>query len=320
MTRRALFNGVLALAAIAAAGAADAQAWPTKPVRVIVNYAPGGSTDNATRPFMEKLSIALGQQFIIENKSGAAGAIGVEAGAKSAPDGYTFFATPVATVTILPNARKTAYDPFKDMQPVALFADSTLVFAVHPSIPANTVKEFVEYTKKNPGKVSFGSSGLGTLTQMVCETMNKATGTDILHVPYRGGSESLADFLAGNVQAFSEGNVLPHVKAGKAKLLAVVDSERHPDFPDVPTMKEVYPEYDILNWFGMFAPAGTPEAIVIKMNEEINKVARMPEIKEHLVKLALKPRVSTPNELGEVLKKDYERYGQLVRDLKLTLQ
>ena len=320
MKRRVLFSGVLALAAIAAAGPVQAQAWPTKPVRVIVNYAPGGSTDNATRPFMEKLSAALGQQFVIENKSGASGAIGVEAGVKSAPDGYTFFASPVATLTILPNARKTPYDPFKDMVPVALYADSTLVFAVHPSVPGNSVKEFVDYAKKNPGKISFGSSGLGTLTQMVGETLNKVAGIDMLHVPYRGGAESMADFLAGNVQAFSEGNVMPHVKAGKAKLLAVVDSERHPDFPDVPTMKEVYPEYDILNWFGMFAPAGTPDAIVTKMNEEMNKVAQMPAIKEQLVKLALKPRVSTPKDLANVLKKDYDRYGQLVRELKITLQ
>jgi tripartite-type tricarboxylate transporter receptor subunit TctC len=320
MKRSVLLSGLIAFAAVIASGAALAQAWPTKPVRVIVNYAPGGSTDNATRPFLEKVSASLGQQFVIENKAGASGAIGVEAGTKSAPDGYTFFATPVASVTILPNARKTPYDPFKDMVPVALYADSTLVFAIHPSIPANTVQEFVAYAKKNPGKLSFGSSGLGTLTQMIGETLNLVAGIDMLHVPYRGGSESLADFLAGNVQAFSEGNVLPHVKAGKAKLLAVVDTERHPEFPNVPTMKEIYQEYDIINWFGMFAPAGTPDAIVKKFNEELNKAAKVPELKEHLVKLALKPRVSTPQDLGTILKKDYERYGKLVRDLKISLQ
>jgi tripartite-type tricarboxylate transporter receptor subunit TctC len=320
MKRSVLLSGLIAFAAVIASGGALAQAWPTKPVRVIVNYAPGGSTDNATRPFLEKVSASLGQQFVIENKAGASGAIGVEAGTKSAPDGYTFFATPVASVTILPNARKTPYDPFKDMVPVALYADSTLVFAIHPSIPANTVQEFVAYAKKNPGKLSFGSSGLGTLTQMIGETLNLVAGIDMLHVPYRGGSESLADFLAGNVQAFSEGNVLPHVKAGKAKLLAVVDTERHPEFPNVPTMKEIYQEYDIINWFGMFAPAGTPDAIVKKFNEELNKAAKVPELKEHLVKLALKPRVSTPQDLGTILKKDYERYGKLVRDLKISLQ
>jgi tripartite-type tricarboxylate transporter receptor subunit TctC len=318
--KRVLFAGAFAFAALIAASGAVAQAWPNKPVRVIVNYAPGGSTDNATRPFLEKVSASLGQQFVIENKSGAAGAIGVEAGTKSAPDGYTFFATPVATVTILPNARKTPYDPFKDMVPVALYADSTLVFAIHPSVPANSVQEFVAYAKKNPGKLSFGSSGLGTLTQMIGETLNKVAGIDMLHVPYRGGSESLADFLAGNVQAFSEGNVMPHVKAGKAKLLAVVDTERHPEFPDVPSMNEIYPEYDIINWFGMFAPAGTPDAIVKKFNEELNKAAKQPDLRDHLVKLALKPRVSTPDELGAILKKDFDRYGKLVRDLKISLQ
>ena len=308
----------VALASVAAGGA-SAQAWPTKPVRVIVNYAPGGSTDNATRPIMEKVSAALGQQFVIENRGGAAGAIGVEAGVKSPNDGYTFFASPVATLTIIPNARQTPYDVFKDMVPVAQFADSTLVFAVHPSVPAKTIQEFVEYAKKNPGKLSFGSSGLGTLTQMVCEQLKQVTGIDMLHVPYRGGAESLTDFLAGNVQAFSEGNVFPHVKAGKARLLAVVDSERHPDFPDVPTMKEIYPEYDIINWFGLFAPAGTPAPIVKKMNEEINKVAAMPEIKAHFLKLALKPNVSTPEEFGKRLRTDYDRYGKMVKQLDLKL-
>lgn len=310
---------VVTLAMLTAGASATAQTWPSKPVRVIVNYAPGGSTDNATRPFMEKLSVAMGQQFVIENKGGAAGAIGVEAGTKSAPDGYTFFATPVATVTILPNARQTPYDTFKDMIPVALYADSTLVFAVHPSVPAKTVPEFVAYAKQNPGKISFGSSGLGTLTQMICESLNRSGGIEMLHVPYRGGAESLSDFLSGVVQAFSEGNVLPHVKAGKAKLLAVVDSERHPDFPDVPAMQEIYPDFGVLNWFGLFAPANTPEPIVRRMNEEMNKVAKLPEIREHLLKLALKPRVSTPEQFAAQLRSDFDRYGKLARDIKLKL-
>ena len=157
-----------ALALALSGNAADAQAnWPSRPVKVIVNYAPGGSTDNATRPFMERLSAALGQQFVIENRSGASGAVGVEAGVRSLPDGYTFFVTPVSSLTILPAARPTAYDPFKDMVPVSIYADSTLVFAVHPSVPARTMQEFVTYVKQNPGKVAFGSSGLGTLTQMI---------------------------------------------------------------------------------------------------------------------------------------------------------
>jgi tripartite-type tricarboxylate transporter receptor subunit TctC len=310
----------VACVSVCVVSVAAAQNWPNKPVRVIVGYAPGGSTDNATRPFLEKLSVALGQQFVIENRSGASGAIGVETVVKAAPDGYTFLSTPVSALTIVPNARKTTYDPFKDLVPVALHADSTFVFAIHPSIPANTMEEFVAYAKANPGKLAWGSSGLGTITQMIGALLNKVAGIDMLHVPYRGGAESMTDFLAGNVQAFTEGNVMPHVKAGKAKLLAIVDSERHPDFPNIRMMSEIYPEYDILNWFAIFAPTGTPEPIIRRLNEEINKIAKLPELREQFIKIALKPRVSTPEELAARLRKDYDRYGKLAKEIGLTME
>lgn len=320
MKRSMLLGVAFACVASFAVGTAAAQTWPTKPVRVIVGYAPGGSTDNATRPFLEKISASLGQQFVIENRAGASGVIGVETAVKAAPDGYTFLSTPVSALTIIPNARKTNYDPFKDLVPVALHADSTFVWAIHPSIPANTMEEFVAYAKANPGKLAWGSSGLGTITQMIGALLNKVGGIDMLHVPYRGGAESMTDFLAGNVQAFTEGNVLPHVKAGKAKLLAIVDSERHPDYPNVRMMSEIYPEYDILNWFAIFAPAGTPEPIVRKLNEEVNKVAKLPEMKERFLQLALKPQVSTPEELAARLRRDYDRYGKLAKDIGLTME
>ena len=320
MKHSVLLGVAFACVTALAAGTAAAQAWPTKPVRVIVGYAPGGSTDNATRPILEKVSQSLGQQFVIENRSGASGMIGVETAVKSAPDGYTFLSTPVSALTIIPNARKTNYDPFKDLVPVALHADSTFVVAVHPSVPANTIQEFAAYAKANPGKLSWGSSGVGTITQMIGALFNKVAGTDLLHVPYRGGAESMSDFLAGNVHMFTEGNVLPHVKAGKAKLLAVVDSERHPDYPKIPMMSEIYPEYNILNWFAIFAPAGTPDAIVRKFNEEINKAAKLPEMKERFQQMALKPRVSTPEELGARLRKDYDAYGKLAKEINLKLE
>ncbi len=320
LTRRSL-TAALAAAPFGATAtrAQTAPAWPTKPVKVIVNYAPGGSTDNATRPFMEKLSQALGQQFVIENKGGAGGAVGVEAGVRSAPDGYNFFVTPVASLTILPAARPTSYDPFKDMVPVSWHADSTLVFAIHPSIPATTMAEFLAYAKKNAGKIAFGSSGLGTMTQMVCEVVNKLGGIDMLHVPYRGGAESLTDFLSGQVQVFSEGNILPHVKTGKARLLAVVDLVRHPDFPDVPTLREALPEADIQNWFGIFAPTGTPAPIVARMAEEIAKAAKTPDLQAHLLRLALRANGAGPDVLAARLRKDYDQYGKLVRDLKIRM-
>lgn len=315
--RRTALAGALSLAAVP--GAMAQAAWPTKPVKIIVNYAPGGSTDNATRAFAERLSQMLGQQFVIENKGGASGAVGVEAGVRSPADGYTFFVTPVASITILPAARPTPYDPFKDMVPVSWYTDATLVVAIHPSIPATNMAEFVAYAKKNPGKLAFGSSGLGTLTQMVCEVTNREAGIDMLHVPYRGGAESLTDFLAGQVQVFSEGNVLPHVKSGKARLLAIVDSVRHPDFPDVPTLKEIYPKADILNWFGMFAPVGTPQPIVQAMAAAMAKVSKDPTLQAHLLRLALRANDGGPDALAARVKQDYALYGQLVRDLKLKL-
>ena len=312
-------SGMLAGGAFAQAAKQDGPVWPAKPIKIIVNYPPGGSTDNATRPYAERLSKVLGQPVVIENKGGASGAVGVETGVRSTPDGYTFFATPVASIAILPHARQMSYDPFKDMVPVTQYADSTLVVAVHPSVPVKSLQELVVHAKANPGKLVFASSGLGTMTQMIYEALQMSTGIEMLHVPYRGGSESLADFLAGVGQVFTEGNVLPHVKAGKAKLLAVVDTERHPDFPDVPTLMEVFPEADLLNWFALFAPVGTPPAIIQKVSSEMNALARLPDMKAHFLNLALRTRDGTPEQLAAVLRKDYDRYGKMIRDLKIRL-
>ena len=313
---------ILILCSLWFAGTTAAQAqsaWPTKPVKVIVPYAPGGSTDNGTRPVMDRLSSAFGQQFIIENKGGASGAVGTEAGVRSVPDGYTFFVVPVATATVLPAARKMPFDSFKDMMPVSKVFENTLVFAIHPSLPATTMEEFVAYTRQNPGKLAFGSSGLGTLTQMVCESVKSAGGLDMLHVPYRGGAEALTDFLAGHVQVFCEGNVLPHVKAGKARLLAVADNERHPDFPDVRMLKEIWPEADAVSWGGLFAPAGTPDAIIRRLSAEMQKIAKDPALREQMMRVAVRPAASSPEELTAELRKDYDRYSRMVRELNIRM-
>ena len=247
----------LALAALSstalAQGAAD---WPSKAVRIIVNFAPGGSADNSMRPFADRLSRALGQQFVIENRGGASGALGIEGAVKSAPDGYTFVVTPSLSVVILPHLRKTPYDPLKDLVPVTQFTDGTLLFAVHPSVPASSVPELVAYAKANPGKLSWGTAGVGSYGHLMCEAFKLQAGIDILHVPYRGGGESLADFLAGVVQIHADPNTMPHVSAGKAKLFAVLDRQRRPDFPNVPLLKEIYPELDFLVWFGDVRAAG----------------------------------------------------------------
>jgi len=224
-------------------------------------------------------------------------------------------------MVILPHLRKTPYDPLKDFTPVVNMTTGTLLLAVHPSLPVNNVKEFVEHAKKNPGKVSWGTAGVGSFGHLLCESFKLTAGVDILHVPYRGGGESLQDFLAGVHQVHADPNTLPHVSAGKAKLLAVSDRQRHPHFPDVPLLKESYPELDYVVWFAMFAPPGTPSAIVNKMNEAVNKViATDPDLKEQLLKTALAPAGGSPEELAEATRVDNARFGALIGKLNIRAE
>ena len=321
---KTIFTAMI-LAGAAALGSAEpalAQAsnWPNKPIRIIVNYQPGGSTDNATRPYLPHLSAALGQQVVIENKGGASGAIGMEAVAKSAPDGYTFVTTPVATPTIVPQARRVGFDPFKDLAPVSKFCDYTVILTVHPSIGVNTVQELAALSKSKLGTLNLGGVGVGTLTQLITIMFNKESGSDLAYVPYRGAGEALPDLLAGVVQTYLDPNALPHVTAGKLKLLAVIDRVRHPDFPNVPMLSEVYPSLDFVGWFGMFAPAGTPPEILKRMSDELNKISATPEMQAHMQKFAIRPTQSSPEGLARDMKKDWDRYGALIRESKITME
>ena len=302
------------------ASAQSAADWPNKTVRIIVNFAPGGSTDNAMRPFADRLSRALGQQFVIDNKGGASGAIGIEAAVKTPSDGYNFLATVSLSIVIVPHLRNTSYDPLKDLMPVTQFTDGTLLFAVHPSLPVNSVQELVAYAKQNPGKLSWGTAGIGSYGHLMCEAFKLQAGVDILHVPYRGGGELLTDFLAGVVQIHADPNTMPHVTSGKAKLLAILDRKRRSDFPNVPLLKEIYPDLDFNVWFAVFAPPGTPEPIVKKFADEMNKIAREPEMQQRLFSLALTPNPGTPDELAALLRKDHARLGKLVKQLNLRTE
>ena len=321
--RLATFAVALTVACTVAAGPAFAQAaanWPNKPIRIIVNYQPGGSTDNATRPYLPHLSAALGQQVVIENKGGAAGAIGMEACAKSPPDGYTFVTTPVATPTIVPQARRVGFDPFKDLTPVSRFTEYTIILTAHPSIGVNTVQELAALSKRKPGTLNLGGVGVGTLTQLITIMLNKEAGMDMAYVPYKGAGEALPDFLAGVVQTYLDPNAMPHVAAGKVKLLAVVDSERHPDYPNTPMLSEAYPALDFVGWFGMYAPAGTPPEIVKRMSDAMNAASALPEMKAHLQKFAIRPNQSSPEQFAKDMKKDWDRYGALIREAKITME
>lgn len=295
--------------------AQDAKDWPNKAVRVILNFAPGGSLDNSMRPISERLSKAFGQQFVLEHRGGASGAIGLEAGLKAPPDGYTFVTTPGLSMTILPHLRKVPYDPFKDFVPVTMFTAAPLLFAVHPSLPANSVREVIAHAKANPGKVVWGTAGVGTTAHLLLEMVNKEAGVNILHVPYRGGGESLADFLAGVFHIHGDPNTLPHIASGKAKLLAISDVKRHPDFPNVPLLSEIYPSIDPFAWFAMFAPPGTPDPIIRKLSAEMVKIGKEPELADVLRKVALTSTAGTPEDLTAQLKKDHDRYGRIIREL-----
>jgi tripartite-type tricarboxylate transporter receptor subunit TctC len=290
------FYGFIALPALA-----DSD-YPTRPVRMVLPYPAGGSTDNIARPLAERLSRALGHQFVVENRGGAGGTLGAEVVAKSPADGYVVLVTPQTPLAVLPNLRKVAYDPRDDFIPIGRMTEVVTGFAVHPSLGVKTLKEFIELAKKNPGKYSFCSAGVGTITHLRGELLKTMAGIDLLHVPYRGNGEALPDLLAGNVQAMFEAVVFPHVKGGKLTLLAVVDDVRHPDFPDTPTIKESgFPAFEAPIWFGAYVPKGTPQPIVEKLTKEIAKIHDDKEFKEKQMTFGM--RVYDKAESSEEIRK-----------------
>lgn len=251
MCRRGLLGGIGAgLAAASLPRPAIGQApWPNRPVKIIVPYAPGGATDTLARPWADKLTQAFGQPFVIDNRGGASGTIGAEAAARSVPDGYTFLHCPNAVLNVVPQLRKVGYDPRKDFTPVGRLGDLHCGFVVPTSLGLNSLAEVIDYAKKNPGKLAYGSAGLGTSSQMRIEMLKLKTGIDVLHVPYRGAADALNDLLSGQVQIMNEINVLSHVKAGKLKLLCINHEKRNPEFPGVKTLTELgYPNADVPIW------------------------------------------------------------------------
>ena len=312
MQRRKFLAAALVLS-LGCSGPADAQApgWPDRSVKIVLPYAPGGATDAIGRPWAEKLSQAFGQQFVIENRGGASGMIGVEAAVKSAPDGYTFLLTPNSAIAIVPSLRKAAYDATTQLEPVARVGDIIGGFVVHPSVGVKTMKELVEHAKKNPGKLSFGSAGLGTSTQLRLEMLKLRAGINILHVPYRGSADALNDLLPGNIHMMNEIIVFPHVKAGKLVLLAINHTERHPDFPDVPTLHEAGIANAIVPiWFALFAPIGTPKDIIVKLNAKIVEIAKTDDMKAKMRAISVVVPLQSPEALGR----------HLVEDIKLNLE
>ena len=294
--------------------------WPDRPVKFIVPFAPGGATDLIARPWAEVLSKAFGQQFVIENRGGASGLIGAEATFRSPPDGYTFLFSSNSTTVFQPQLRKINYDG-KGFVLVGRVGDSMSGFIVHPKHGFKTLADLITFAKANPGKLAFGSSGPGTTTHLRLEALKFATGIDILHVPYRGGSDALNDLLAGVVDIMNEGSTLPHAKAGKLTLLNINHSERFAPFPDVPTLAEAgVKDADVPVWFGLYASPGTPKEIAAKLNAKLNEFSATPAMKATMEAASTVPVVQNLDDLQKHFDADYKSAGALITKANIKIE
>ena len=306
----------LVLAACSSLSFAQAPTWPTKPLRVIVNFPPGGAADQLARAIGQPLQEALGQPVVIENRAGANGNIGGEAVAKAPNDGYTLLMSSGGMVSVNPHLyAKMAFDPTKDLIPVAAAARVLVFLEVKPTLPVNNVKEFLAYMKANPGKLSFGSPGNGSSPHLAAEMMKAQTGMYAVHVPYRGAAPAMQDLLGGQLDfMFDPGIGLQHVKSGKLKLLAVGSSKRSPLFPDVPTLDEAgLKGFDADSWFGFYAPAGTPPDVVSRLNREINKALGTQAVKDRILAIGGIPAPMSPSEFNLRASIDSTRFGALIK-------
>ena len=312
---------LIAALAFAVAPVALAQAWPAKPVRVIVNFAPGGTLDLITRPLGAKLSEALGQPFVVENRAGANGAIGLEAVARSAPDGYTLLSSAGSPLVINPHLYKLPVDPAKDIVPVAPTARVSVFLVVRPALEVRSVAELVARARANPGKLSFGSPGSGSTPHIAGEMLLRAAQIRATHVPYKGAGPALNDLLGGQIDfMFDPGPAVPQVRADKLRLLAIATGARLSAFPDAPTMTEAGFAIDVDTIFGIHAPAGTPRDIVRRLNGEIARAMQTPELRNALASIAAEIMLATPEEFAARLQSDRERFGAVVREANIRVE
>jgi tripartite-type tricarboxylate transporter receptor subunit TctC len=304
-------------------GAASAQAYPDKPIRMVVPFPAGGTTDILARATAQKLSESLGQQVIVDNKPGAGGNIGAQEVARSTPDGYTLVMGTVGTHAINPSLyKKMPYDHVKDFVPVSLVASVPNLLVVHPSVPVNSVKELIAHAKANPGKLNFASSGNGTSIHLSGELFKTMTGVQMTHVPYKGSAPAVTDLLGGQVQLMFDNmpSALPHAKAGKLKPLAVTSAKRFPGTPEIPTIAESgVPGYEASSWFGVLAPAGTPKEIVNKLSTEIAKALKTPEMKKKLEEQGAEAVGSTPEEFAAHIKAETAKWAKVVKESGATV-
>jgi tripartite-type tricarboxylate transporter receptor subunit TctC len=299
------------------AGAVQAQPYPNRPVKIVVPYAPGGLPDTIARIIGAKLGDVLGQQMVVENKGGAGGISGVTDVAKAAADGYTLLVADVGQIAINPHLfSNLPYDPLKDLAPVSLMGTSPLYFVAHPSVQANNMKELVALVRSQPGKLNYGSSGIGSIHHLATEALKSGLGIDLVHVPYKGAGQSVPALLGGQVALLAAAlpSIEGHLKSGRVKLLAVSTARRMPQTPDVPTVAESgVPGYEFVAEIGMLAPAGTPREVIGKLAAEIARALKLPDVAQRFGQLGIEPVGNTPEQYGAINNAAYEKFGKLVK-------
>jgi tripartite-type tricarboxylate transporter receptor subunit TctC len=317
MLRRSLITALGASAALPAL----ADDWPTRQIKIVIPYPPGGPTDISTRIVMEKTGQLLRQPILFDNKGGASGMIGGEYAKTQPADGYTFLATTIAMMAITRHLQPIPFDPDKDFVTVARMATSWGAVAIHPSVPAQTMAEFIAYVKANPGKVNFGSSGLGTITQLYGEMLNLEAGIKMVHVPYKGSAQATQDLLGGQVQVQFDSTVLPHILAGRLRGLAIISDTRWPHKPDMPTLRETgYGKQGGESWFGILAPAGTPSAIVARMSRAIDQALQSPDVLDRLDKGGLKATYLDPSAMRAQIDIESKYFADIIKRGHVTTQ
>ena len=312
-----------ALLAITAALPALSQEWPSKPVKVVVPFPPGGGTDTVARPLSAKLSTLSGQQFINDNRGGAGGTIGATVAANSPNDGYTVLLAPVHLAIAVSAYKNLQYDLEKDLIPVTTVAIFPDVLVAANKVPAKTLPEFIAYAKANEGKVNCGSAGNGTTRHLSCELFNAQAGVKTTHVPYKGTGPATTALLAGEVDLIFEalGSASSHIRAGKIRPIAVTSAKRSPSFPDIPTaMEQGLPNFDVTSWYGLWVPAGTPRPIVQRLHGLVVKAFEEADIKDLWFKLGAEHGGASPEQFAAFQKKEIEKWGKVVRDAKVVIE
>jgi tripartite-type tricarboxylate transporter receptor subunit TctC len=310
----------ISLAGVALGAAAQSSPWPSKPVRILVGASPGGGTDIIARMLADKFTAAFGQPFVVENRPGAANTIASDVTAKSPPDGHTLLVGTNTAQAIAPHIMKLGFDPIKDLAPIALIVVVPNVVAVAPTVPANNIRELTALLKAKPGEYSCGSSGIGSTQHLACEAFALATGTKIVHVPYKGSAQALTDLVGGQIQLDFDttSSAMSFIKSGKVKALAVMTPRRSAELPDVPTLAEAgYPNVEMSTWYGLFTTAGAPREIVARLHAETMKILAMPDVKKRLEGLAGEPGALNAEQFAAMARLDYERSGKLVRDANI---